>query len=62
MSLTVGDMVPYFELKDQKGELFKSDSVIGKKPVVVYFTPKMKPLVAQPRPVLSATIMRILKT
>ena len=40
MSLTVGDMVPYFELKDQKGELFKSDSVIGQKPVVVYFYPK----------------------
>ena len=33
-------MVPYFELKDQKGELFKSDSVIGQKPAVVYFLPQ----------------------
>ncbi len=40
MSLNVGDTVPYFELKDQKGELFKSDTVIGKKPAVVYFYPK----------------------
>ena len=40
MSLTVGDRVPYFELKDQKGELFKSDTVIGQKPAVVYFYPK----------------------
>ena len=40
MSLKVGDNVPYFELNDQKGELFKSDSVIGQKPAVVYFYPK----------------------
>ena len=40
MSLTVGGRVPYFELKDQKGELFKSDTVIGQKPAVVYFYPK----------------------
>ena len=40
MSLKVGDLVPYFELKDQKGELFKSDTVIGQKPAVVYFYPK----------------------
>ena len=40
MSLNVGDLVPYFELKDQKGELFKSDKVIGQKPAVVYFYPK----------------------
>ena len=40
MSLKVGDLVPYFELKDQKGELFKSNSVIGQKPAVVYFYPK----------------------
>ena len=40
MSLTVGDVVPYFELKDQKGELFKSDTIIGQKPAVVYFYPK----------------------
>ncbi|MGB1449377.1 MAG: peroxiredoxin [Flavobacteriaceae bacterium] len=40
MSLKVGDSVPYFELKDQKGELFKSDTVIGQRPAVVYFYPK----------------------
>lgn len=40
MSLQIGESVPYFELKDQKGEIFKSDSVIGKKPAVVYFYPK----------------------
>ena len=40
MSLKVGDLVPYFELKDQKGELFKSDTDIGQKPAVVYFYPK----------------------
>ena len=40
MSLNVGDLIPYFELKDQKGELFKSDTVIGQKPAVVYFYPK----------------------
>lgn len=40
MSLKIGDIVPYFELNDQKGELFKSDTVIGQKPAVVYFYPK----------------------
>lgn len=40
MSLNIGDIVPYFELNDQKGELFKSDTVIGQKPAVVYFYPK----------------------
>lgn len=42
MSLVVGDLIPYFELKDQHGELFKSDTVVGKKPVVIYFYPKDK--------------------
>lgn len=40
MSLKVGDTIPFFELKDQQGELFKSDTVIGQKPAVVYFYPK----------------------
>ena len=40
MSLKVGENVPYFELKDQKGDLFKSDTVIGQKPAIVYFYPK----------------------
>ena len=40
MSLKIGEIVPYFELKDQNGELFKSDTVIGKSPAVIYFYPK----------------------
>lgn len=40
MSLTIGDKVPSFELSDQNGEIFKSETVIGKKPAVVYFYPK----------------------
>ncbi|MGB2086439.1 MAG: peroxiredoxin [Flavobacteriaceae bacterium] len=40
MSLKRGDIVPYFEAIDQNGKEFKSDSVIGKKPAVVYFYPK----------------------
>ena len=40
MSLKVGDRIPHFELLDQKGELFKSETVLGVKPLVVYFYPK----------------------
>lgn len=40
MSLKIGDKVPAFELSDQHGKLFKSKTVIGKKPAVVYFYPK----------------------
>ncbi|MDB9823885.1 peroxiredoxin [Flavobacteriaceae bacterium] len=40
MSLSIGDKVPSFELSDQHGELFKSETVIGKTPAVVYFYPK----------------------
>jgi len=40
MSLQIGDLVPKFELKDQQGNLFKSETLIGKKLVVVYFYPK----------------------
>lgn len=38
--LEVGDKVPYFELLDQNGVLFKSDNVLGKQRVVIYFYPK----------------------
>ncbi|MBL4744894.1 MAG: peroxiredoxin [Flavobacteriaceae bacterium] len=38
--LEVGDKAPYFELLDQNGSVFKSDNVIGKQPVVLYFYPK----------------------
>ena len=40
MSLKIGDKVHAFELSDQHGKLFKSETVIGKKPAVVYFYPK----------------------
>ena len=40
MSLKVGDRIPHFELLNQHGELFKSESVLGVKPLVVYFYPK----------------------
>lgn len=40
MSLKIGDKVPAFELSDQHGKRFKSETVIGKKPAVVYFYPK----------------------
>ena len=40
MSLKVGDRIPHFELLNQHGELFKSETVLGVKPLVVYFYPK----------------------
>lgn len=40
MSLKVGDRIPHFELLNQYGELFKSETVLGVKPLVVYFYPK----------------------
>ena len=38
--ISVGSTVPSFELKDQFGNLFKLDSVVGKKNLVIYFYPK----------------------
>jgi len=40
MALQVGDKIPKFTAKDNKGNDFDSDSIIGKKPVVIYFYPK----------------------
>lgn len=40
MKVVEGSKVPAFELKDQYGELFSLDSVIGKKNLVIYFYPK----------------------
>jgi peroxiredoxin Q/BCP len=40
MSLKVGDRIPHFELLNQHGELFNSKTVLGVKPLVVYFYPK----------------------
>ena len=36
----VGSLVPEFSLPDQNGKLFSSNSVIGKKNLVIYFYPK----------------------
>ena len=38
--IEVGSTIPNFELKDQFGKLFKIDSVLGKKNLVIYFYPK----------------------
>lgn len=38
--LTVRSTVPKFELKNQHGELFSMDSVLGKKNLVIFFYPK----------------------
>lgn len=40
MKVVEGSKVPSFELKNQYGELFSSDSVVGKKNLVIYFYPK----------------------
>jgi peroxiredoxin Q/BCP len=38
--LELESKVPKFELKDQNGELFKLETVLGKKNLVIYFYPK----------------------
>jgi len=38
--LTIGSTVPKFELKDQNGQMFQMDSVLGKKNLVIFFYPK----------------------
>lgn len=40
MALKVGDKVPNFIAKDASGSTFDSSTVIGVKPVVLYFYPK----------------------
>jgi len=40
MKVAVGTGVPEFSLPDQHGEVFKLDSVIKKKNLVIYFYPK----------------------
>lgn len=39
-SIQIGDKCPSFSLKDQHGEVFNSDEIIGDKNMVVYFYPK----------------------
>ena len=38
--ISVGNNIPSFELKDQNGNLFQTDSVLGRKNLVIYFYPK----------------------
>ncbi|AOZ98475.1 peroxiredoxin [Flavobacterium commune] len=40
MALKTGDTVPKFTAKEASGAIFESDSVIGKKTVIIYFYPK----------------------
>lgn len=40
MALKVGDKVPNFASIDTNGDMFHSDAIVGKKPVVIYFYPK----------------------
>ncbi|WP_456314143.1 peroxiredoxin [Pseudomonas shirazensis] len=40
MSLKIGDIVPNFTAKNSHGEVFESQSVLGRKPIVIYFYPK----------------------
>ena len=40
MALKVGDQIPHFSATDTNGNLFESSTVIGTKPVVIYFYPK----------------------
>ena len=40
MGLNVGDKISNFSAKDSDGNDFESESIIGKKPVVLYFYPK----------------------
>lgn len=40
MALQVGDHIPHFSALDTNGTRFDSESVIGQKPLVIYFYPK----------------------
>lgn len=40
MALKVGDKIPNFTAVDTNGTIFESQSVIGIKPIVIYFYPK----------------------
>ena len=40
MSLKVNDTIPSFSAIDHHGNLFESDTIVGKRPVVIYFYPK----------------------
>ncbi len=40
MAIKVGDTIPNFSAVDTKGNVFESNTIVGKKPFVIYFYPK----------------------
>ncbi len=40
MAIKVGDTIPNFKAKDAKGQDFDSSTIVGQKPLVIYFYPK----------------------
>lgn len=40
MALQVGDKIPNFSAIDTNGNIFESDTIVGKKSLVIYFYPK----------------------
>lgn len=40
MALQIGDKIPHFSARDSNGNDLDSSSIVGKKPVVIYFYPK----------------------
>ncbi len=40
MALQIGDKIPYFTAKDTNDNDFDSTTIVGQKPVVIYFYPK----------------------
>ena len=40
MALQIGDKIPNFTAKDTNGNDFESTTIVGQKPVVIYFYPK----------------------
>ena len=40
MAIQVGDNAPDFSAIDTQGKLFNSETILGKKPFVIYFYPK----------------------
>jgi thioredoxin-dependent peroxiredoxin len=40
MALKIGDRIPNFVAKDTLGQVFDASTIIGKKPIVIYFYPK----------------------
>lgn len=40
MSIQIGNKIPHFTALDSNGDLFDSKTVVGEKPLVIYFYPK----------------------